>query len=195
MGNNKPDSIKFALLTGAGAFITAIFFSVFSEFVLDQLQVLAASFVFLLIIIAIGIFFDMIGVATAVAAEHPFHAKATKKISGAKHAVYLIRNAHRVSVFCNDVVGDICGTVSGALGASIVYQVVVGHPGLNESVFSIVMTGFVAAFTVGGKAAGKHTAMNDSEEIIFMVGRALDWVESKTGLSIISKGQRKGREK
>lgn len=195
MGNNKPDILKFALITGTGAFMTAIVFSVFSEYVLQKLHVLIISFIFLLIVIVIGIFFDMIGVATAVAAEHPFHAKATKRVNGAKHAIYLIRNAHRVSVFCNDVVGDICGTVSGALGAAIVFQIVSAHQGLNLSLFNIIMTGFVAAITVGGKAAGKHTAMKESEEIIFMVGRALDWLENTTGISILSKGQRKGREK
>ncbi len=195
LGNNKPSSLKFAIATGTGAFFTAVFFSFFSEVVLPKLQILMLSFLFLLLVIFIGIIFDMIGVATAVGAEHPFHAKATKKISGAKHAVLLIRNVHSVTVFCNDVVGDICGTVSGALGAAIVFQLVLDKPTFNESVLSIVMTGFVAALTVGGKAAGKHSALKESEKILFMVGRTLGWFESVTGISILSQNRRKGREK
>ena len=195
MGNNKPSSLKFAIFTGTGAFFTAVFFSFFSELVLTKLQLISLSFLFLMLVILVGIIFDMIGVATAVAAEHPFHAKATKRISGAKHAILLIRNAHRVTVFCNDVVGDICGTVSGALGAAIVLKILSERPNFNESVLGIVMTGLVAGLTVGGKAAGKHSALKDSEKIIFLVGRALGWFEFVTGIKVLSSNRRKGREK
>jgi len=196
LGNNIPGVLKFALFWGTGAFFTAVFFTFFSEIVLPRLQILMLSFGFLLLVIITGIFFDMIGVATAVASEKPFHAKAAKKPKGAAHAILIVRNADKVATFCNDVVGDICGTVSGALGATIVFQMIAGKVYLNkyESVFSMVMTGCVAAITVGGKAAGKRTAMQDSEQIVFAVGRALSWIESVTGLNLLI-FRRKRREK
>lgn len=196
MGNNKPSSLRFAIITGTGAFITAVFFSFFSEVVLPKLQILILSFLFLILVITTGIIFDIIGVATAVSDERTFHAKATKKLKGAGQAILLVRNAEKVASFCNDVVGDICGTVSGALGAAIVFQIVSGraHWSEYESVFTIIMTGLVAAFTVGGKAAGKRTALEDAEEIVYMVGRALAWLQAVTGINFLS-GKRKGRER
>lgn len=197
MGNNKPSSLKFAVVTGTGAFFTAVFFSFFSEIVLPKLQLLILSFSFLLLVIIIGIIFDMIGTATTVAGEKPFHAKATKRLSGAAQSILIIRNADKVASFCNDVVGDICGTVSGALGAAIVFQIVASRSQWTtyESVFSMIMTGLVASLTVGGKAAGKRTALGESEKIVYLVGRSLEWFEHVSGLKIFTGSQRKGREK
>lgn len=197
MGNNRPSSLRFAIVTGTGAFFTAVFFSFFSEIVLPKLQILILSFLFLLTVIITGIVFDMIGVAAAVAEEKPFHAKATKKLMGASQAILIVRNADRVASFCSDVVGDICGTVSGALGAAIIIQIVTGRTHWNsyESFLTIIMTGLVAALTVGGKAAGKRTALEDAEQIIFYVGRALAWFESATGLNLFMGKRRHPIEK
>jgi len=195
LGNNKPSSLKFAIFTGTGAFFAAVFFSFFSEIVLPKLQMLILSFSFLLLVIFTGIIFDMVGVATAVAEEKPFHAKAAKKLRGAGQAILIIRNADKVASFCNDVVGDICGTVSGALGAAIVLQVIASRSewDVYESVLTIVMTGIVASLTVGGKAAGKRTALDDSEQIVYIVGRALAWFERVTGWGIFSGQRARGR--
>jgi len=195
LGNNKPSSLRFALLSGTGAFFAAVFFSSFSAILLPKLKILILSFIFLLSVVAVGIIFDMIGVATAVAKEKPFHAKATKKVRGANQSILLVRNADKVITFCSDVVGDICGTVSGALGAAIVFQVVAARPAWNEAILTMIMTGLVAGLTVGGKAGGKKTAINDSEQIVFFVGRALAWFETVTGLNVFSGNQRRGREK
>ncbi|PKM81319.1 MAG: hypothetical protein CVU89_09915 [Firmicutes bacterium HGW-Firmicutes-14] len=195
MGNNKPGSLKFAVFTGAGAFLVAVFFSIFSEILLPKLQILILSFFVLLLVIFIGIIFDMIGVAAAVADERAFHAKASKKLKGASHSLFLIKHADKVATFCNDVVGDICGTVSGAFGVAIGLQVVTGKPDWNESILTMIMTGLVASLTVGGKAAGKKTAMDDSEQIIYAVGRIIAWFESVTGIRIIGGGQRKGKDR
>ena len=62
----------------------------------------------LIIVIAIGIMFDLIGVAVTVGNEEDFHAQASKKIKGAKTSIKMIRNSAKVSNFCADVIGDIC---------------------------------------------------------------------------------------
>ena len=67
----------------------------------------------LLLFIALGILFDIIGVAVTAANPKPFNSMAAHRVKGAKEALYLIRNAEKVASFCNDVVGDICGIVSG----------------------------------------------------------------------------------
>ena len=57
---------------------------------------------------------DMAGIAIATADEKTLNAMAARKIRGAKEAVRLIRSADRVGSFCNDVIGDIVGIISGS---------------------------------------------------------------------------------
>ena len=83
---------------------------------------LALAFGVLMGFILLGILFDIIGVAVTAADERPFHSMAAHKIPGAREALRLIRRANKVSSFCNDVVGDICGIVSGSTAAVIVVQ-------------------------------------------------------------------------
>lgn len=134
---------------------------------------LAAAFVILLLIIFLGILFDIIGMAVATADEKPFHSMASRKVPGAREAIGLLRNAERVSSICNDVVGDICGVVSGSASATIaaliLLKVDVGWPrGL-----SLVMSALVAGLTVGGKAIGKTVAVRSCTQIVHMVGRVI----------------------
>ena len=80
---------------------------------------LPVAFGLLLFIVLLGIVFDIIGMAVASADEKPFHSMAARKVPGAQEAIRLLRNAERVSSICNDVVGDICGVVSGSASATI----------------------------------------------------------------------------
>ncbi len=126
----------------------------------------------LVIIIVLGILFDMIGVAVTTAEETPFHALAAKKVKSAEVAVSLIRNAEKVSNFCNDVIGDIAGVVSGTTSAVIVAHLFTA--GSNaEFYMGIVMTGVIASITVGGKAIGKGIAMRNSNQIVYLASNFL----------------------
>jgi CBS domain containing-hemolysin-like protein len=113
------------------------------------------------------------GTAITAADERPFHAKAAKKIFGAKKGIYLVRNAEQVANFCNDVIGDISGIISGSIGAIIIIKLATGIPQPNEIYYSIVMAGIVSALTVGGKAYGKSLAINNSIEIVLSTARLL----------------------
>ncbi|MBU5482936.1 hypothetical protein KQI86_01275 [Clostridium sp. MSJ-11] len=141
-----------------------------SDVLLRNVNILVA-FIILIIIIFIGIIFDIIGVAVTAAEEKPFHAKAAKKIPGAKIAVKLIRNADKVSNFCNDVVGDVCGIVSGSVGVLILGKVTENFPNLNVTITSALIGALIAAATIGGKALGKSFAMNECETIIDKVSK------------------------
>ena len=134
---------------------------------------LLVAFLILLAIILIGIVFDIIGMAVATADEKPFHSMAARKVPGAQESIKLLRNAERVSSICNDVVGDICGVVSGSASATIatlvLMNVEVGWP----RGISLIMSALVAGLTVGGKAIGKTVAVNSCTEIVHMVGRVI----------------------
>ncbi len=142
---------------------------------------LAVAFVILFAIIFLGIIFDIIGMAVATADEKPFHSMAARKVPGAHEAIKLLRNAERVSSICNDVVGDICGVVSGSASATIaaliLMEVDIGWP----RGISLVMSALVAGLTVGGKAVGKTFAVRSCTAIVHMVGRIIQAVSRFTG--------------
>ena len=142
-----------------------------SEAILSQAGLLLALLI-LIFFIVLGIVFDIIGVAVTAADPKPFHSMAAHKEKGAKEALSLLRNADRVSSVCNDVVGDICGIVSGATGAVIVTRL---QSGLDlQSVWvSVGVTALVSGLTIGGKAIGKPFAMNQSKRVVYLAGRFL----------------------
>lgn len=150
------------------SFIISAIFSGLSSFCGDMNVIALLSI--LVFVILVGIIFDMIGVATLTSKESSFHAMSSKKINGAKESISLLRNSNIVSSVCNDVVGDICGIVSGSLGASLTaYIVLVFHANLLW--ITILITSFISALTVGGKALGKQIAMKKSDKIVFQVGK------------------------
>ena len=131
------------------------------------------SFVVLFFFIALGILFDMIGIAATSGTEKEFHSMAAHRVRGAKEAVWMTRNAEKVSSICNDVVGDICGIISGATGALIVANITQNMSGPMIVVVSLLVTGVVSALTIGGKAAGKGVAIAFSSKVLAVCGRIL----------------------
>ena len=131
------------------------------------------AFLILLVIIFIGIVFDVIGMAVASADEKPFHSMAARKVPGAQEAIRLLRNAERVSSICNDVVGDICGVVSGAASATIAAQILSKFEFTWPQIVSLLMSALAAGLTVGGKAVGKGFAVSSCTQIVHGVGKLL----------------------
>ena len=142
---------------------------------------MVVAFLILLMIIFVGIVFDIIGMAVATAEEKPFHAMAARKVAGAKEAIQLLRNAERVSSICNDVVGDICGVVSGSASATIAAQILSNFEFTWPQVISLVMSALAAGLTVGGKAIGKSFAVNSCVDIVHTVGKILHRMNKFTG--------------
>lgn len=133
---------------------------------------MAAALLILALFIGVGILFDIVGVAVTAADPKPFHAMASHKEKGAKEALMLLRNASRVSSICNDVVGDICGIVSGATGAVIVTQLQRAL-NLRSVLFSVAVTALISGLTIGGKALGKTVAIKKSTKVVYWAGRFL----------------------
>ena len=129
---------------------------------------LISAILILMLVIATGIFFDIVGVAVTVANEEEFHAKATKKVKGSKDSIKLIRNAPKVANICADVIGDICGVLSGAISALISVKITEQF-GLSFDM-QFILSAIVAALTVGGKALGKGVANRNATPIVHAVG-------------------------
>lgn len=148
---------------------------------LNYLNVFCSCLV-LVFFIALGVIFDIIGLSVATADPKPFLAMAARKVRAGKTAVRLIKNADRVSSFCNDVIGDICGVVSGSTAAAVAIKIAT-TPSSNFWL-SLIICGLVSAFTVGSKAVGKAAGLNFSNEIVMAVAKLL---------SIFSKNEKKAK--
>jgi len=163
--------------------VTIIFWSFCISSVMQMIQAGLMSHVTLLVaclmlfsFVLIGVIFDIIGVAVTAASEVPFHSLAARRVRGAKEAIRLIRNADKVGSFCNDVIGDIVGIVSGSATTAIVVMLNAFSSGDYEFILSICLAGLVAAMTIGGKAVGKGIAMMYCNTIIFTVGKLVSFV-------------------
>lgn len=138
--------------------------------------------------IFLGIIFDVIGVAVTAAEEKPLNSMAARRVNGAKEALSLVRSADKVSSFCNDVVGDICGIISGSTGAVIAARLVQSFS-FSSVVISLLVSGTVSALTVGGKAMGKSFAMNFSTQIVHFAGRVICLFKNIFSFGWLKKGK------
>ena len=110
--------------------------------------------------------FDIIGVAVTTADEAVFHSMNSRKVKGAKIAVRFKKNADKVSSFCCDVIGDICGVISGAAGTTIATILVTKYH-FNVLLVGLLITAIISSLTIGGKAIGKSFAINKSDIILY----------------------------
>lgn len=145
--------------------------SLASESVLDGAG-MAVAILILALFIGLGIVFDILGVAVTAADERPFHSMAAHREKGAREALFLLRNASGVSSVCNDVVGDICGIVSGTTAAVIVLQLQRAF-NTRTVLLSVSVTALISGLTIGGKALGKTVAIQKSTQVVCWAGRFL----------------------
>jgi len=171
-------------------FFLSLFFNGISQSLLLDLGI-AGSLLTLLLIIATGVVFDIIGVAATAAKMPPLNARAAKKVAGAKQAINLARNSEQVASFCNDVVGDICGIISGSAAAAIVFNLFVNNP--NQRYINIITMAFVASLTVGGKGFGKSLAINYSTEILMIAGKIINFAQKLLPFRKAKEGRSNGK--
>lgn len=153
------------------SFLISIIFSLISETIIPNVGIIMGC-ILTLIFIFIGVLFDMVGLAVATAEEAQFNSMVAKRVKGAKVALKLKKNADKVSSFCNDVVGDICGIVSGSTGAVIAIKIVENYD-FNALVVTLIVMGIISALTIGGKALEKGYAMKQSNKILFNFAKIL----------------------
>ena len=157
-------------------FFVTIVISGLISLISDEIMAVSSigvAFLILLLIVLVGILFDIVGVAVTSADEKPFHSMAARKVPGAGECIHLLRNAERVSSICNDVVGDICGVVSGSASATIALQILESFEFTWPRMVSLIMSALVAGLTVGGKALGKTFAIGSCTQIVTLVGKMI----------------------
>lgn len=147
------------------SFFISLAFSFGSEIVLSKVDAII-GLIILIAVILFGVLFDMVGTAVTSADIGPFNSMSARKVRGADIAVQFKKNAEKVSSFCNDVIGDICGIISGSAGVTVALSL---SNSFELPIFyvTLVVTGIVASLTIGGKAIGKGIAIKNSTNILF----------------------------
>lgn len=184
--SNKPDPKQRKSHTGAKSvsrirwlvtiFFMALMISAVFSFLSQELLSKASlfgAFVVLLTIIAIGILFDLLGVAVTAAEEKPFHSMASRRVRGGVEGIWLLRNAGKVSSICCDVVGDICGIISGTAAAVVAIEAWTSIQTVSQRIIQLVLSALVAALTILGKAFCKQIALDNSTSIVLAAARVI----------------------
>lgn len=157
--------IKWIFIIVIIAFVLSFCLSYISQSTIPKVS-LVVGIIITLLFIFIGVLFDIVGVAVTSADEAVFHSMNSRKVKGANIAVKFKKNADKVSSFCCDVIGDVCGVVSGTASAAITALLVVKFK-FNPVLVGLIVTAIVSSLTIGGKAIGKSFAINKSEVILY----------------------------
>lgn len=156
---------KWILVIVTIAFTVSFVLSAILNFLIPNIS-LAFGILLTLFIIFFGISLDTVGVAVTTADEAVFHSMNSRRVKGASLAVKLKKNADKVSTFCCDVIGDVCGVISGASGTAITAIMVTDYH-TNLLLTGLIVTAVISSLTIGGKAVGKSLAVNKGEIILY----------------------------
>jgi len=163
---------KWIIIVTILSFVISFVMALISELIIPN-AVISISIFLVLVFIFIGIIFDVIGLATSTADPKIFHSMATKKVKGSKKAIELIKNKDKVASLLNDVIGDICGVVSGSCGLAISITLA-ELMNTNKVLTTVIVTSIISCITIGGKAFGKAIAINNANEIVFDFAKTLN---------------------
>lgn len=167
----KQNSTRWAFKTLILSICLSIVFSVISQSLFPHLSVVMSIFIIVFFIV-LSTIFDMIGVA--VTSTEIDKLKTYEKSKGFKTAIKLAQNTEKVSSFCGDVVGDICGILSGAGGVSLVLSMNITEPNVYFIV-TCVISSLIAGLTIFSKAIMKGYAVSNAEKVVIKTAKVLEF--------------------
>lgn len=161
-----PGWLAWGLSVLAISFLLTVIFSFLTEVSIKGSPVYVCIIV-LVVLLVLNIGCDLLANAIITCDADAFHSMASNKIKGAKRAVAFCRNATKLGSIFADIIGDICGIVSGAAGTALVVYIAANGGKTIELIASIGVSAVIGAVTVGGKAIFKHFAMKYNKQIVF----------------------------
>lgn len=167
-------NVKWLITIVIVSFIISFCLSFVANVTIPNLSLIIGIIITLLFIL-IGVVFDIIGVAVTAADEKVFHSMNSRKVKGANVAVKFKKNADKVSNFCCDVIGDVCGVISGAAGTTIA-AILITQYHTNILLTGLLLTAFISSLTIGGKAIGKSFAINKSDIILYEFAKLISHI-------------------
>ena len=181
---------KWPLIVLVLSFCLSMAFGILSEVALNEASIII-SIIVIIVFLIIAIITDMIGMAVASCDEKNFRAMATKKVRGAKEAIILQKNADRVSSIFADILGDICGILSGAAGAAVTTSLI--KQNMSEFagiVVASLVSAVIASLLICGKALMKKFSLKYCDQIILIIGKVMNIFSFKKNIKTTTKNNK-----
>jgi len=159
--------VKITLL----ALILSVLFSFLSQLVSQKANVWGA-FLLLIFLLAINIVGDAIAIATTACELSPLLAMASRKEKGAKTAIYLVKNADKVSSILADVIGDIAGLLSGTF--IVIIAIRFFKEGRALTLANLIFPAIMGSLIISGKALVKVFALKHPQKIVLSFSQFLE---------------------
>ncbi len=166
----KKNNLKWAVKTFVLSICLSILFSMVSQSLFPTLSSFLSVFIIVFFII-LSVIFDMI--AVAVTSTDICQLEKYQKDRGYKTAIKLCQNTEKISSFCGDVVGDICGILSGAGGVSLVVNLHIQDANICFLVTCFVSS-LIAGITIFGKAIMKNYAVEKCAVVVMNTGKIFE---------------------
>jgi hypothetical protein len=130
-----------------------------------------------LFVVMLGVASDAVGIAATRAKEEALLSMGSRRVTGAREAVWFVRNAPRVSSVFSDLLGDVSATLSGALAVAMVFR----FTGASSVYLTSGAVGAASFLAIGGKALFKPFALKYAESIILLLGKMRRlWLRGKS---------------
>ena len=133
------------------------------------------SLILLGLLVVTAVIFDGVGVAITSCDRARVKKLLQSHAKRAKIAMRMMCNAEKVNNVCADVIGDICGVLSGACGAAIAAGLSF-RSGVGAGWLPTLTSAAVAALTVGGKAFLKGKAVKNADKYIAAAATLLSYI-------------------
>lgn len=158
--------------------VLGLLFAFGAELLLSDASIVLAV-ILIVVLIALGTLFDMMGLAVASCDPVALRSMASCRVRGAKHALSLVNNAHKVSSVFNDIIGDSVGIITGVCGAALAFVLSGGLEGMARIAVAVSVSAVIAALTIGSKAAMKGVAIRHSIRIVLTMGKFMSLFRSE----------------
>lgn len=162
-----PEWLSWGLAVMFLSLVLTVLFSFLTEISISENSPAYVCVIVLIVLLVLNIGFDMLANAIISCRPEAFLAMASNKIRGAKRAVSFCKNSTKMGSIFADVIGDICGIVSGAAGAVLGVILAGDGSATVKLICAIGVSAVIGALTVGGKAIFKHFAIKYNKNIVF----------------------------
>ncbi len=166
----KKNNIGWSVKTFVLSISLSIIFSMLSQSLFPKLSIFLSIFI-IFFFIFVSVIFDMIGMA--VTSINKTKLLKFEGEPGYKTALKLCEHTEKVASFCGDVIGDICGILSGAGGVSLVLSMNI-HDSNVYFLETCHVSSIIAGLTIFGKAIMKGYSVEHCDKVVMKTGQIME---------------------
>ena len=165
------NSVRWAFKALVLSVSLSIVFGMFSQSLFPTMPAFLSVLIIFFFII-VSVLFDMIGVAFTTMSKSDLNGFSEPDSHLFETLSRLFENKDKISSFCGDIVGDICGILSGAGGVSLVYNMNFLDMNVNF-IATCITSSVIAGLTIFGKAIMKGYAVQNCKKVAYLTAKII----------------------